>query len=277
MSLFVASLNSGSNGNCYYVGNSDEAVLIDGGISCRETEKRMKRLGLSIRKVKGVFVSHEHGDHIHGVSSLSKKYHIPVYITQRTLDNGNLMLSEDKTFTLRSFDPFRIGDLTITAFPKRHDASDPHSFMVSSGSVNVGIFTDIGLACDNVIHHFRQCHAAFLESNYDESMLEHGRYPQSLKNRIRGGQGHLSNKQAKQLFTTYRPDFMSHLFLVHLSRNNNHPKIVKDTFYPVAGQTQIIIASRERETKLFHIRSTEHLNNRPVKTPERFAEQLSMF
>ncbi|MEJ7643833.1 MAG: MBL fold metallo-hydrolase [Chryseolinea sp.] len=277
MSLFVASLNSGSNGNCYYVGNSDEAILIDGGISCRETERRMKRLGLSIRKVRGVFVSHEHGDHIHGIASLSKKHQIPVYVTPRTLDHGKLKVREDRVFVLHSNIPMRIGGLTIKAFPKIHDACDPHSFMVSSDSVNVGIFTDIGHCCDNVVTHFRQCHAAFLESNYDELMLEHGGYPLSLKNRIRGGLGHLSNKQAKQLFLSHRPSFMSHLFLVHLSQNNNHPKIVKDTFYPVAGQTQIIVASREKETNLFHIRNLEQSPARPSPATGRMAEQLSIF
>lgn len=277
MSLFVASLNSGSNGNCYYIGTQDEAVLIDGGISCRETEKRMKRLGLSIKKVKAVIVSHEHGDHIHGVTTLSNKYALPVYITPKTYENGKLKLTEERTFSFHARDPFRIGSLTITAFPKFHDASDAHSFMVSSNSVNVGVFTDIGIACENVIHHFKQCHAAFLEANYDEAMLEKGGYPQALKNRIRGGKGHLSNKQAVQLFTKHRPSFMSHLFLAHLSRNNNSPQIVKDLFFPVANQTEIIIATREKETKLYHIRNADGKTLMPIPEPEFIHHQLSLF
>lgn len=275
MSLFVASLNSGSNGNCYYVGNDDDAVLIDGGISCREIEKRMKRLGLSLRKVRGVFITHEHGDHIHGVASLSKKHKMPVYITSGTRHAGNMRLNDEHVHLLSSNTTVRIGTMSVMPFPKRHDACDPHSFMISSDSVNVGIFTDIGVACENVIAHFRQCHAAFLEANYDEDLLDQGRYPLALKNRIRGGHGHLSNKQARQLFLTHRPPFMSHLFLVHLSQNNNHPRIVKETFFPIAGETQIIIASRERESKLFHIRNLQ--GTRRELAPARFAEQLSMF
>lgn len=275
MSLFVASLNSGSNGNCYYVGNDEDAVLIDGGISCRETEKRMKRLGLSLRKVRGVFVSHEHGDHIHGVASLAKKHRMPVYITPATRAAGNLRVADEHIHVLSPDTTVGIGAIRVKPFSKKHDASDPLSFMISSDTVNVGIFTDIGVACSNVIAAFRECHAAFLEANYDESMLEHGRYPLALKNRIRGGFGHLSNKQARQLFITHRPAFMSHLFLVHLSQNNNHPRIVRDTFYPVAGNTQIIVASRERESQLFHIRS--NTAQRSERTPQRFAEQLSMF
>ena len=186
-----------------------------------------------------------------------------------------MRLQDEHVHLMSSYTTVAIGALRITAFPKRHDASDPQSFMISSATVNVGVFTDIGIACDNVIANFRQCHAAFLESNYDELMLDQGRYPLALKNRIRGGLGHLSNKQARQLFMTHRPLFMTHLFLVHLSQNNNHPRIVRDTFYPIAGDTQIIIASRERESKLFHIRSQSSL--RKELTPTRFAEQLSIF
>src|ERR1700738_1161691 len=99
MSVFVASLNSGSNGNCYYIGNENEAVLIDAGISCREIEKRMKRLGLSMQAVKAVFVSHEHSDHIQGLTVLSKRYHLPVYITQPTLKFGGLKLQKELIYS----------------------------------------------------------------------------------------------------------------------------------------------------------------------------------
>jgi phosphoribosyl 1,2-cyclic phosphodiesterase len=255
MSLFVSSLNSGSNGNCYYVGNQDEAVLIDGGISCRETEKRMKRLGLSLKKVKAIFVTHEHGDHVHGVPALSKKHKIPVYITSDTLQFGNFEIQEQLVVPFHASHPVIIGGLTVTGFPKLHDASDPHSFIVSDGSVNVGVFTDIGSACENVTSHFRQCHAAFLEANYDESLLENGSYPYHLKLRIRGGKGHLSNTQALELFLGHRSPHMSHLFLSHLSQDNNRPKIVQDLFKKNAGGTEIVIASRSRETRLYHIRS----------------------
>lgn len=266
MSLFVTSLNSGSNGNCYYIGNQDEAILVDGGISCRETEKRLKRLGLSIKKVKAIFVTHEHGDHIHGVPGLSKKHQIPVYITDRTLQNTSAEIKAHLAFPFRAYNPVQIGGLTITGFPKFHDAADPHSFIVSNEHVTIGIFTDMGRSCDHLIRHFKQCHAAFLESNYDEEMLEFGRYPLTLKNRIRNGKGHLSNKQALELFLTYRPTFMSHLFLSHLSRDNNSPRLVRDLFQKVAGTTEIIIASRDKESALYHIRSTPGVARRPIRS-----------
>ena len=256
MSLFVCSLNSGSNGNCYYIGNDNEAILIDGGISCRETEKRLKRLGLSIKKVKSIFVSHEHGDHIHGVPALSKKHSIPVYITHNTLHQSGIELQPELVRVFRAYENITVGQLQVVAFPKFHDASDPHSFIVKDSVIQVGVFTDIGSACKNVVQHFKQCHAAFLESNYDEEMLENGSYPWHLKNRIRNGYGHLSNKQAAELFRKHRPPFMTHLFLSHLSRNNNSPQIVRELFSKIAGKTEVIIAPRDRETSLYHIRNT---------------------
>lgn len=256
MSLFTASLNSGSNGNCYYVGNAEEAVLIDAGISCREVERRMTRLGLTMRSVKAIFISHEHSDHINGVHKLSARYRLPVYVTPRTCREGRLTLSEDCVQTFQAFTPITIGNLSITAFPKLHDACDPHSFIVKCGEVTVGVFTDLGLPCEHLIHYFQQCHAAFLEANYDEEMLERGRYPFFLKNRIRGGLGHLSNTQALKLFTEYRPPFMSHLFLSHLSKDNNRPELVHDLFRREAGATEIVVASRYVETPVYHITST---------------------
>jgi phosphoribosyl 1,2-cyclic phosphodiesterase len=253
MTLYIASLNSGSNGNCYYIGNDRESVLVDAGLSCRETEKRMNRLGLSLSTVKGIFISHEHDDHIRGVEVLSKRYQIPVYITGATLEHGRLALDPHLVRTFRGYEPVEAGTLTITAFPKIHDASDPFSFVVSSPTVRIGVFTDIGIVCEQVIRHFEQCHAAILESNYDQRMLEEGRYPWPLKQRIRGGQGHLSNTQALELFIAHRPDFMSHLLLAHLSRDNNRPELVQEIFEGKACGTRIVVASRDRETEVYAI------------------------
>lgn len=253
MTLYIASLNSGSNGNCYYVGNDKEAVLIDAGIPCRETERRMRRLGLSLSAVKGIFISHEHDDHIRGLEVLSKRYRLPVYITPATQQNTRLSLDPQLVQPFRGHEPITAGALTVTAFPKSHDASDPYSFVVSSPTVRIGIFTDLGKVCEQLIHHFRQCHAAFLETNYDEQMLEEGRYPPFLKNRIRGGQGHLSNRQALELFVRHRPAYMSHIFPSHLSRDNNRPELVQQLFAQQAEGTTIVIASRDQETQLYAI------------------------
>lgn len=253
MSLFISSLNSGSNGNCYYIGNENEAVLVDVGISCREVERRLANLGLSPGKLRAVFISHEHIDHISGVTVLARKYDLPVYITPATLISSKLVLP---TSLIRSFNvnvAVTIGGLSITAFGKEHDAADPCSFIVECQGVTAGVFTDIGMVCNQVIHHFKQCNAAFLESNYDEQMLEEGSYPFHLKRRIRGGKGHLSNAEALELFTNHRPGNMTHLILSHLSKNNNSPLLVEKLFSSGAQGIYICVASRSHETPMFHI------------------------
>lgn len=278
MSLFIASLNSGSNGNCYYVGNKEEAVLIDAGISCRETERRMKRLELSMKKVKAIFITHEHADHISGLHKLVKKFSIPIYVTLKTRRNQMLEWSENVAVHFVANQPIHIGALTITASPRFHDANDPHSFVISSGGINVGVFTDIGRVSEDVITNFRLCHAAFLESNYDEEMLQNGGYPLHLKNRIRGGEGHLSNKEALQLFLNHRPPFMSHLILSHLSKNNNRVEIVEELFNSVAGSTQIIVASRKEESPLYEIGEAPLAQHKPSRRDQkRNQDQLSLF
>jgi phosphoribosyl 1,2-cyclic phosphodiesterase len=275
MSLFITALNSGSNGNCYYVGNSNEAVLVDVGISCREIEKRMKRLGLLVEKVKAIFISHEHSDHIRGVSVLSSKFKLPVYITPTTLKHSGLWLEEELIKTFSAYEEVRIGDLTVKPFPKLHDASDPYSFTVSGNGIKIGVLTDIGSACEHVINNFKNCHAAFLEANYDEQMLEQGSYPYFLKERISSDKGHLSNKQALGIFKDHKPEFMSYLILSHLSKDNNCPKLVHDLFLKYAQQTKIVVASRLNETEVFKI--TENYLERRVILPERHTIQTSLF
>jgi phosphoribosyl 1,2-cyclic phosphodiesterase len=275
MSLFITSLNSGSNGNCYYVGNHSDAVLIDVGISCRETEKRMKQLSLSMNTVKAIFVSHEHGDHIKGVSTLANKYSLPVYITSTTAKHGPILIKHlAKPFAANEV--INIGELTVIPFTKKHDAIDPHSFVIRCKETTVGVFTDIGIACDQVIQYFKQCHAVFLEANYDEDMLENGRYPIHLKNRIRGGQGHLSNRQALELFIRHRPPFMSHLLLSHLSKENNSPELAEALFRKHANNTHVVVASRYKATSVYTI-TGEPSPNQQLQLTHLRPLQLALF
>lgn len=275
MSLSIASLNSGSNGNSYYVGNSTEAILVDAGISCRETEKRMLRLGLSMNKVKAIFISHEHSDHIRGLCVLAKKYQLPVYITPGTLVASRLVLEDKLVKTLKPFEETYIGQLCITAFPKLHDAFDPHSFLISCNNIRVGVFTDIGDVCQGLTLNFSQCHAAFLEANYDDHLLDTGRYPYYLKTRIRGGKGHLSNCRALELFKAHKPSYMSHLLLSHLSKDNNCPDLVHKLFSKDADKTEIIVASRYQESEVYHIGAEN--NNPKVNKRVDQAIQTSLF
>jgi phosphoribosyl 1,2-cyclic phosphodiesterase len=253
MSLFITSLNSGSNGNCYYIGSETEAVLIDAGISCRETEKRMGLLELSMDRVKAIFISHEHSDHIRGMGTIAEKYNLPVFITNKTSQHCGISVKRELRNHFIAHEPVNIGALSITAFPKHHDAADPHSFIISYNNITIGVFTDIGIACEQVTSYFSKCNAVFLEANYDEELLANGRYPIYLKNRIRNGEGHLSNIQALEILKQHRAPFLSHLLLSHLSKDNNNPELAKQLFEQYAAETEIIVASRYAQTAVYKI------------------------
>ena len=278
MCLQIASLNSGSNANCYYIGNSNEAILIDAGLSCRETEKRMRRLGLDISFVKAIFISHEHCDHIAGLRVLSKKYRLPVYITNNTLRNCGFEIEKDLVFSFMHSGPVSVGELSILPFTKSHDAHDPHSFIVSGNDIHIGVITDIGYACKHVIKHFKLCDAVFLESNYCQQMLSDGPYPLHLKNRISSRKGHLSNDQALELFLNHKPRNLQLLILSHLSQNNNRPEIVSKMFSEHAGNVKVVIASRHKETELFNIERNHIVKStRILKKIKENKAQLSLF
>lgn len=253
MSLYISSINSGSNGNCYYIGNGRDAVLVDAGISCRKIVLRMNNLGLRISSVKAIFISHEHSDHTRGVEVLSRKYGIPVYLTESTWQNSRLRLPADLLQFMVSGKACKIGGLRVVPFPKSHDASDPHSFTVSSGRITVGVLTDIGEPCKHVRKHFGRCHAAFLESNYDAEMLRTGPYPVYLKERIASEVGHLSNDQALELFRSVKKPGLQLLMLSHLSAENNRPELVQELFSKHANGTRIVVASRYEESEVFRI------------------------
>lgn len=271
MSLFVTALNSGSNGNCFYIGNEHEAILVDAGISCREIERRMDRLGLSMKKVSALFITHEHIDHVRGMRVLAKKYQIPVYSTSGTLKPNHLPADYPQNHTLFPNQPIHIGDLEIISFPKNHDAHDPQSFIIKNKDTCVGVFTDIGIPCDHVIKHFKCCHAIFLETNYDTDMLLNGPYPYHLKRRISSHYGHLSNQQALELFCQHKSPYLSHLFLSHLSKENNDPQLVYKLFQSCADGVEIILTSRTGEMPIYQINSLQ-------KNPQSFKSvQLSLF
>jgi phosphoribosyl 1,2-cyclic phosphodiesterase len=278
MAVYLTSLNSGSNANCYYIGTDKEAVLIDAGLSCRETERRMKKLHLPMERVKAIFVSHEHSDHITGVPGLSKKYQLPVYITNDTLMGCRLPIEPHLIIPFKQATAISIGEMLVLPFSKSHDAADPHSFMISVQGINVGVITDIGYACKRVIKYFGQCHAVFLESNYCETMLANGNYPYHLKQRISGDEGHLSNAQALELFQHYKSDFLQLLILSHLSKNNNRPELAASVFEPHAGTVEVVVASRYEASPVFCIEGNTMVKKPATRKSKTVNEnQLSLF
>lgn len=255
MSLFAASIASGSNGNCYFIGNEQEAILIDVGISCREIEIRMTRLGLDMAIVKAIFITHEHTDHVRGLATLAKKYNLPVFCTLGTWNAISASIPATQAYRLTADKPVHVGSLKVMPFAKCHDAAEPISMVVSSEGMEVGVFTDIGRICEDVIRYFSTCDAVFLECNYEAELLQNGRYPYFLKRRIQGGQGHLSNAQALELFANHRKPGLKLVFPSHLSRDNNSTALVTQYFQNYLGldqeEVQVVVATRECETPLF--------------------------
>lgn len=257
MALYTASINSGSNGNCYYIGNGKDAILVDAGLSCREIEIRMKKMGLSLNKVRALFITHEHADHIKGAQLLSSRYDIKVYLNHKTHYSSHLKFKPELYHRIEHGQVIDVNGISVTGFSKIHDAIDPFSFVAQYNGITVGVFTDIGSVCDNLKYYMAQCHAAYLEANYDNTMLENGRYPIHLKNRIRGGYGHLSNLQALEFFITHRPAHMTHLFLSHLSRDNNDPELALQLFKARAEGVQVSVASRHEHSDIYHITTSK--------------------
>ncbi len=269
------------------MGTHEHAVLVDTGLSCRETERRMKELRLQMENVRAIFISHEHADHITGLAGLSKKYQLPVYITNDTFKASNLPVQDHLLNHFRHKEKITVGDLQVLPFKKFHDADDPHSFVISAYGRNVGVITDIGHACREVIHYFSQCDAVFLESNYCDDMLANGNYPYYLKKRISSDVGHLSNAQALDLFCRHRNEALELLILSHLSKNNNHPEIVEKLFAPHAGTAKLFVASRYAASPVFELKErsgneikTEFKITIATKTKKKIVKhenQLSLF
>jgi phosphoribosyl 1,2-cyclic phosphodiesterase len=278
MSLSIASLNSGSNGNCYFIGSATDAVLVDAGLSCAQALRRIGQLGIERKQLRGIFISHEHTDHIRGLAALSVSLDLPVYINEGTLKATRTALPKSQVHIIAAGQSVRAGSLEVVPFSKNHDAADPLSFLVRHQDITAGVFTDIGHVCTEVSNRFSECHAAILESNYDPVMLRNGRYPEHLKSRIVGGKGHLSNRQALDLFRDCRAPHLSLLLLGHLSAENNCPGLVQELFAPFAGNTTVAVAGRYAATEMYPIvgRSTDGpslLVPRVMAAPK----QLSLF
>ena len=250
----LCSIASGSNGNCYYIGNQHEAILIDAGISAKQIILRMRSKNLNPEKIRAVFISHEHSDHTVGARVLAKRLHVPVYLTSRTY---LAMYRNLQPFSPRFFEPGKVihsGSFAVHPFLKNHDASEPCSFRVEYEDRHVGVFTDIGSPCDNVTSHLNQCHALFLETNYDEKMLWNGPYPWPLKKRIASDHGHLSNDQAFNLLNDHAGNHLRLVFLSHLSAENNKPEIARERFREMDGKIQIELTSRYSPGDVFHLK-----------------------
>lgn len=249
----ICALASGSNGNCYYIGNKEDAILIDAGINCKQVLNRMKSKELDPAKLRGIFITHEHNDHVCGARVLGKKLDIPVFMTKGTYQSLYFINQPVAVRFIEPGQPVLLIPFIIHPILKNHDAKEPTSFRVELQGVNVGIFTDIGSPCHNVISHLRECHALFLETNYDEKMLWEGSYPYHLKQRVASDVGHLSNMQAMSLLSEHAGPALKWVLLSHLSGENNTPQVAYDALKHLEDRFNIRLTSRREPGEVITI------------------------
>ncbi len=229
-----ASIASGSSGNCIYTGSDNTHILIDTGISARRIEQSLKELGLSGRDISGVLITHEHADHINGLGVFLRKYPIPVYTTAETArkicSSSSLgKIPRELFHEVLADETFRIGDMEISPIRISHDAADPCAYRVEHEGKSAAVVTDLGEYSGYTVERLQNLDVLLLESNHDIRMLETGPYPYYLKRRILGARGHLSNEAAGQLLCEVLHDRMKHIFLGHLSKENNYPDLAYES------------------------------------------------
>lgn len=228
------SLASGSSGNCEYVGNSNTNMLIDAGISTKRIVSSLDHIGVRPEELDGIVITHEHSDHIMGLPVFEGKYNIPLYATALTLE-GIERYDKKKKIDISLFneisadDIFSIGDMYVTPFSTSHDAGDPVCFTVESDNNKVGMATDLGMIDEYIVSKLSDSDLLFIEANYDVAMLQAGSYPFPLKRRILSNSGHLSNDMSASLILQLLNCRVKHVFLGHISKENNYPQLAYET------------------------------------------------
>lgn len=217
------SLGSGSKGNATVVEYGRTRVLVDCGFSLRATEQRLAAAGLNARQLSAILVTHEHSDHINGVQRLARRYQLPVYMTPGT---GRAIADADLSYERIQLDcGFTIGDLQVLPVAVPHDAREPCQFIFDNGQHRFGILTDVGTITPWIIERYSGLDGLFLEANYDPQMLAEGPYPPSLRARVAGDLGHLSNQQAAGLLQAIDRTKLKHVAIAHISEKNNRPDL----------------------------------------------------
>ena len=226
------SIASGSSGNCIYVGSDTTHLLMDVGISRKRTVDALKDLDLELRDISGIFITHEHSDHINGLPMIAKKSDMPIYATRGTIEAIRRMpkfqeIDPERFIAVRSDEKITIGDMQIDPMRISHDAAEPVGYRLK-GRKNVTLATDLGFVTSSVQAAIEGADVLILESNHDPEVLKQGSYPWPLKRRILSNRGHLANSDAAWALIRMqkRPE---KVFLAHLSEENNRPELAENT------------------------------------------------
>ena len=261
------SIASGSSGNCIYAGSEQTHVLIDTGISKKRIDESLKDLDVKGEELSGIFITHEHSDHIQGLGVFSRKYGIPIYATKGTIQ-GILSsksigkIPEGLLHPIEIGAQFQVGDLEIRAFAVSHDAQQPCGFRVNHEEKAVAVVTDTGTYDEELVKNLQNLNAVLLEANHDVHMLEVGPYPYHLKRRVMGDKGHLSNELSGRLLCDILHNELRYVLLGHLSKDNNYAELAYETVKlevtlgknPYKGEEiPIEVATRDVRTKILSI------------------------
>ena len=265
--LRMMSIASGSSGNCIYIGSDNTHILIDTGISRKRICEGLKKLELSIEDIDGVFLTHEHIDHVKGAGVIMRNDSLPFFGTAGTLRqmwyNKSLgEMSKDLLNVIEKDKEICLGDLSIKAFHISHDASDPVAYTVSCGDKKVGTVTDLGFFDESIVENMSGCDAFLAEANHDINMLQVGPYPYALKQRILGNRGHLSNELSGKLVSELLHDNVKAIILGHLSKENNYDRLAFETVKQeidmadndyTSGDFNISVAGRDEASEIIEV------------------------
>jgi len=249
MTLRFASIGSGSQGNGTLVEKDDTCLLIDCGFSYAQVQQRLERLNRCARDLTAILVTHEHGDHVRGISVLAKKYAVPVWMTPGTASRIDVSsIPELQLFNCH--ESFVIKDIQVNPYPVPHDAREPCQYVFTDGDARFGLLTDTGCSTRHIVDSLAGCDALMLECNHDSEMLLNSSYPQPLKERIGGRYGHLSNEQSMDLLSCLDCSGIQHIVAAHLSEKNNTPHLAQQALSRVLNCTPDWIGVADQDVGL---------------------------
>ncbi|MBN1503346.1 MBL fold metallo-hydrolase [Candidatus Woesearchaeota archaeon] len=233
----VSVLASGSSGNCTLIKTKESKFLVDVGLSCKQTVKKLASKGYDLDEINAIFITHEHIDHIRGLNTIARKFDTPVFMNSATYESSFF----SKSVNLFDGMPFSIEDIQVTPINVNHDAANTVGFVLENNR-KLGIFTDLGTVSDEMRQLMPDFDAIVLESNHDIDMLINGPYPYHLKQRILSDKGHLSNIDAGLFIRDCAGEKLRNVFLAHLSRNNNTAELAYNTFQSLISQNKELCA-----------------------------------
>lgn len=237
--LKFISFGSGSSGNCYFLYTEKDGLLIDVGIGIRALKKHFRDFGLTLPQIHRVLITHDHADHIKSVGSINHDFHLPVYATA-TVHQGidrNYCVTRKVNIADRHIltpgETVQLGDFTVTPFTVPHDSSDNVGYFIEASGTNFCLITDAGAVTEEMAQYISKAYYLVIEANHDVEMLQQGPYPEHLKVRIVSGTGHLNNKACAEAIAQNMNEHLRHVWLCHLSEENNHPELARKTIESV--------------------------------------------